>query len=135
MLPVVLEDIIYKYKNDLDYNDVLNELKREIDMFKSYYNQRVTLNEEFSYYLMKKMKWKNKKLKYKKLKEVRCDYCSTTIIPYDIYGSKAQYKHYELEHDYKYSIVSLFQNKNKGCVDCRKASRYYYLLFHDYFYK
>lgn len=133
MLPVVIEDIIYKYKTDLCYGDVLEELEREINMFKKYHKQRVTLNGKFSYYSMKKKRWKNKKLKYKKLEDVRCCNCFDTMIPSNMFKEPTVYK-YDYGYDKISSLHILCKYKNKGCENCRKFSRYYYYLFNSDFY-
>ncbi len=75
MIPLDIENIILKYKSNIEYGDVITELEKEINMFKEYLNKRKKINKNLTYFEMKRHKWKNKKLKYNKLNIVKYSYC------------------------------------------------------------
>ncbi len=75
LLPLNIENIILKYKSNIEYGDVMTELKKEINILKKYLNKRKKINKNLTYFEMKRHIWKNKKLKYKKLNIVKYSYC------------------------------------------------------------
>ena len=113
MLPLEIENLILKYKKEIDYGDVIKELEKEIITFKKYICKRKKINKKLSYYDMKRHTWKNKKLKYIKLKIVKYEFCE--------YCGKC--KSSILNYNNNYAGM-YFNIRNTICADCLKKIKY-----------